>query len=141
MTTATADFAAPAANTDIAARIAAPLGRTLVASLFFMSGVSKITQYEGTQAYMESVGVPGGLLPAAIAFEILAPLALVFGFRARFAAFFLAGFSVVTAFLFHADFSNQIQQIMFLKNISIAGGLLMIAAAGAGAFSLDARSK
>lgn len=122
---------------EVAAKIAAPIGRSLIASLFLVSGVGKITAYSASAAYMQAMGVPGALLPLVIALEVLAPLALILGFQARLAAFFLAGFSVVAAFIFHNNFADQIQQIMFLKNISIAGGLLMIVANGAGAFALE----
>lgn len=121
------------------ASFAAPLGRAMIASLFVVSAAGKVAAIEGSKGYMEAMGVPGALLPAVIAFELLVPLALVAGFRARLAAFLLAGFSVVTAFVFHGDVADQIQQIMFLKNIAIAGGLLLVVANGPGAFSLDAR--
>ena len=117
---------------------AAPVGRTLLASVFLLSGVTKIGAYEATQGYMNAMGVPGGLLPAVIAFEILAPLAVIAGFYARTAAFLLAGFSLLTALIFHFDFADQTQTVMFLKNVSIAGGLLVLTAAGPGAFSANA---
>ena len=120
-------------------RLAAPAGRVLLAGLFLVSGIGKIAAYEASKGYMEATGVPGALLPAVIAFEIVAPLALIAGFKARIAAFLLAGFSTVTALLFHSNFADQIQQVMFLKNLAIAGGLLMIAANGAGALSFDNR--
>ena len=112
------------------------LARTALSSVFLLSGLTKLTQYEGTQAYMSSVGVPGALLPLVITFEILAPLAVIFGWHARFAAFLLAGFSGLTALLFHFDFSDQIQTIMFMKNIAIAGGFGLVLAFGPGPFSL-----
>ena len=115
----------------------APLGRVLLASLFIISGVSKLFAYAGTQAYMESVGLPGALLPAVIAFEIIAPLALVFGFYSRFAAFLLAGFSLVTAVVFHNNIADQIQFILLMKNVSIAGGLLLVVSQGPGVLSAN----
>lgn len=111
-------------------------GRVLLSGVFLLSGVSKIGAFEATQGYMEALGVPGALLPLTIAFEIVAALALITGFGARIAAFLLAGFSLATAFIFHFDFADQIQTIMFLKNLSIAGGLLLLTAHGAGRFSL-----
>ncbi len=119
--------------------LAAPVGRSMIASLFVLSAIGKIAAFDGTKGYMEAMGVPGALLPAVIGFELLIPLALIAGFKARIAAFLLAGFSIVTAFAFHANFADQTQQIMFLKNIAIAGGLLAIVANGPGAFSIDAR--
>lgn len=118
---------------------AAPVGRTLLASVFLLSGVNKIGAYEATQGYMDAMGVPGALLPAAIAFEIAAPIAIILGFYARSAAFLLAGFSLLTALVFHFDFADQIQSVMFLKNVSIAGGLLLLVSAGPGALSIDPR--
>ncbi len=112
-------------------------GRILLAHIFLLAGLNKIGGYAGTQAYMESAGVPGALLPLVIALEIGGALALIVGWQTRIAAWALALFSIVAAILFHANFSDQIQMIMFMKNFAIAGGLLVLAANGAGAFSLD----
>ena len=122
-----------------AQRLAAPVGRAAISALFMSSGFAKLSAFEGTKGYMESVGAPGELLPAVIAFEIFAPLAVIAGYHTRLAAFLLAGFSVLTAVLFHSNFADQIQQIMFFKNVAIAGGFLMIVASGPGAFSVDNR--
>ena len=115
------------------------IGRILLSLIFFMSGVGKIDGYAATQGYMESQGVPGALLPAVIALEVVAPLLIVAGWHTRLAALALAGFSIAAAALFHANFGDQMQMILFLKNISIAGGLLLLAVNGAGALSLDRR--
>ncbi len=114
-------------------------GRILLASIFLIAGLNKIGGYAGTQGYMESVGVPGGLLPLVILLEVGGALALIIGWQTRIAAWALAGFTLLAAILFHNDFGNQMQMIMFLKNLSITGGLLIVAANGAGAFSLDDR--
>jgi putative oxidoreductase len=114
-----------------------PIARLLLASLFLAAGLSKIGQYAGTQAYMASVGLPGDLLPAVIALELGGALALIVGFQVRWVAFALALFSIVSALLFHFNFADQMQSLMFLKNLSIAGGLLVLAAAGAGPWSLE----
>jgi putative oxidoreductase len=114
------------------------LGRFGLALIFVLSGWSKIAGYEGTQAYMASAGVPGGLLPLVIALELLGGLAVLVGFKARWAALGLALFSIASAILFHADFADQNQFIGFMKNIAIAGGFLVLAAQGAGRFSIDA---
>ena len=119
--------------------LSAPAGRFLISLIFITSGFSKITNFAGTQAYMESAGVPGTLLPLVIAVELLGGLAVVFGWHARVAAFLLAGFSLVSAVLFHANFGDQMQMIMFMKNLGLAGGFLMIVALGAGPYSLDNR--
>ena len=119
--------------------IAAPLGRILISLIFVTSGFSKITGYAATQGYMEAMGVPGVLLPLVIAVELLGGLAVIVGWQTRIAAFLLAGFSLLSAILFHANLGDQMQMIKFMKNVSIAGGFLMIVALGGGAFALDQR--
>ena len=119
--------------------LSAPAGRFLISLIFIISGFNKIANFAGTQAYMESAGVPGILLPLVIAVELLGGLAVVFGWHTRVAAFLLAGFSLVSAVLFHANFGDQMQMIMFMKNLGLAGGFLMIVALGAGPYSLDNR--
>ena len=121
--------------------IAAPAGRILISLMFVTSGFSKISGYTATQGYMEAMGVPGVMLPLVIAVELLGGLAVMLGWHTRIAAFLLAGFSLLSAVLFHANFGDQMQMIMFMKNISIAGGFLMIVALGGGAYALDNRSK
>lgn len=119
--------------------LSAPAGRFLISLIFIISGFNKIANFAGTQAYMESAGVPGILLPLVIAVELLGGLAVVFGWHTRVAAFLLAGFSLVSAVIFHANFGDQMQMIMFMKNLGLAGGFLMIVALGAGPYSLDNR--
>jgi putative oxidoreductase len=114
--------------------------RVLLAALFLLSGLGKLGTYTATAAYMSSLGVPGALLPVAIATEIGGALAIVLGWKTRIAALLLAGFTLLAAFIFHNRFSDQIQMIMFLKNVSIAGGLLLLAVYGAGPLSVDRRS-
>jgi putative oxidoreductase len=115
-------------------------GRTLLALLFLLSGLGKLGAYNATAAYMASVGVPGALLPAVIAIEVLGALAIIFGWKTHVVATLLAGFSVLTALTFHNNFADQIQMIMFWKNISIAGAFLLLVVHGAGPVSIDARS-
>lgn len=115
---------------------AAPSGRIFLALIFLMSGINKITQYSGTQGYMDAMGVPGALLPLVIMTEVLGGLAIIFGWKAKWAALLLAGFSILSAILFHADFANQAEMINFMKNIAIAGGFLMIFVHGPGAYAL-----
>ena len=119
--------------------LAAPLGRLLVALIFVITGLNKIGNYSGTQGYIESMGVPGMLLPLVIALEVLGGLAIILGWQARVVAFLLAGFCVVSAVLFHGNIGDQAQFIQFLKNLGLAGGFLFIVAHGAGAWSLDGR--
>ncbi|WP_293390950.1 DoxX family protein [Nevskia sp.] len=116
-------------------------GRILLALMFLLAGISKITGYAGTAGYMASAGVPGALLPLVIALEVGGALAIIVGFQTRLVALALAGFSVVAAALFHSNFADQMQMTLFLKNVSVAGGFLILAANGPGALSLDAKRK
>ncbi len=111
--------------------------RVLMAIIFILSGVGKIGAFEATQGYMASVGVPGFLLAPTIAFELGAGLLLVIGLRTREIALLLAGFSFVTAFIFHFDPGNQGQFLHFLKNLAMTGGFLLLAKSGAPGFSVD----
>jgi putative oxidoreductase len=112
------------------------VGRVLIAVLFVLSGWGKIGGYAGTQGYMQSAGVPGGLLPLVILVELGGGLAIIAGFYTRVVAVLLAGFSVLAALLFHTG-ADQIQQIMFMKNVGLAGGFLFLVANGAGRLSID----
>ncbi len=112
-------------------------GRILLGHIFLLAGINKISGYEGTAGYMEAMGVPGALLPLVIVLEIAGGLALIVGFKTKWAALALAGFTVLAAVLFHADFSDQTQMILFMKNWAITGGLLMVYVYGAGELSLD----
>jgi putative oxidoreductase len=114
-------------------------GRILLALIFILSGIGKISDPAGTAGFMESMGVPGLLVWPTIALEILGGIAIVIGFQTRIAAFALAAFSIAAAVIFHHNFSDQMQMIMFLKNFSIAGGLLLLAASGAMSFGVDCR--
>lgn len=113
----------------------------MISVIFVLAGFDKITGYADTQGYMESVGVPGMLLPLVIAVEIPVAIAVILGWQTRLAAFALAGFCILSAVIFHNDFGNQMQMIMFLKNIAIAGGFLMLVASGPGAYALDNRGE
>lgn len=114
------------------------VGRFGLSAIFVLSGFAKLgAGYEGTQGYMEAMGVPGGLLPLVIFAEIVGGLALAAGFLTRWAALGLAVFTVASAFLFHFQLADQMQFISFFKNIAIAGGFLVLAAHGAGKFSVD----
>ena len=114
-------------------------GRILMAAIFVLAGFGKITQYAGTQAYMASMGVPGALLPLVIALELGGGLLLIAGLQTRLIALALAGFSLVSAVIFHSNLADQTMFIMFFKNVAMAGGFLIIAVHGAGAYSLDRR--
>lgn len=121
----------------------APAGRVLLSLMFIISGLQKITGYSGTQGYMEMMGVPGALLPLVILVEVVGGIALLVGWQARLSAFLLAGFSLVSGFLFHylpslgmEGMEAQAQMIGFMKNVTIAGGMLMVTAFGPGPLSV-----
>jgi putative oxidoreductase len=116
------------------------VGRILLTVLFLLSGLGKLGAYGATAAYMASVGVPGALLPLVIAVEILGSVAILLGWQTRPVALLLAGFTLATGVLFHNNFAEPVQMMMFLKNLSITGAFLMLAANGAGAISLDSHN-
>ncbi len=113
------------------------VARVLMSVIFLISGIGKIGDYAGTQAYMNKMGVPGKLLPLVILLEIGGSLAILFGWKTRWAAVALAGFCLLAALFFHTHFNNQIQTIMFMKNLTMAGGFLILALHGAGQWSMD----
>jgi putative oxidoreductase len=120
--------------------------RVLLSLIFILSGLQKITGYSGAAGYMDAMGVPSILLPLAILVEVGGGLALLVGWQTRLAALALAGFSVIAGYLFHYlaiggtdAMADMTQQIMFMKNVTIAGGMLAIIGAGPGAWSVDAR--
>lgn len=114
-------------------------GRILMALIFVLAGLNKIGAIEGTQGYMEAMGVPGILIYPTILFEVGAGLAIIIGYQTRLVALALAGFCIVTAVLFHNNLGDQTQFVLFMKNFAMAGGFLFLARDGAGAFSLDNR--
>lgn len=117
------------------------IGRVLLASIFLISGFGKIAAPAMTIGYIGSLGLPFPELGFALAviIEIGGGLLLVFGRHTRTAALALAAFSIATGVIFHNAIGDQNQMIHLLKNLALAGGLLQVAAFGAGAFSLDAR--
>ncbi len=118
-------------------QFSAPLGRLLLSIIFIFAGIGKITDYATTQGYMESVGVPGMLLPLVIAFEVLGGIAILLGYKVRLSAMLFVGFNIVSAIIFHQFWVDESQMNSFIKNVAIAGGFLMIFAHGAGAYSID----
>jgi len=114
-------------------------GRILMALIFVLAGLNKIGAIEGTQGYMEAMGVPGILIYPTILFEVGAGLAIIIGYQTRLVALALAGFCIVTAVLFHNNLGDQTQFVLFMKNFAMAGGFLFLARDGAGEFSLDNR--
>ena len=125
---------------------AAPAGRILLALIFVISGLQKLGDISGSAAYIASGGLPGALVYPTVALELIGGLALAAGYRARLAALGLAGFTLLAGVLFHLipaasaeGMMAQMQVIMFLKNLSMTGGLLVVVAMGAGAWALDGR--
>ena len=116
------------------------VGRVIIALLFIMAGVSKITGYDGTAQFMDGAGVSSALLPLVIIVELGGGIAVAIGWLTRWWAWALAGFCIVSGVLFHYEPGNQMQMTMLMKNVALAGGLMFIAGRGAGAFSLDGRS-
>jgi putative oxidoreductase len=113
------------------------LGRVLLALPFIIAGWGKIGGFSGTQAFMESAGVPGILLPLVILVELVGGLAVLLGWLTRWWALALALFCLASAWLFHWVPGDQMQMTNFMKNLAIAGGFFILACAGAGKFSLD----
>jgi putative oxidoreductase len=112
------------------------VARVLLSAIFIASGYQKIGGYDGTLQYMASQGVPGFMLPAVIALELGGGLAILFGLFSRWAALGLAVFSVIAALIFHTNFADQMQAVSFMKNLAIAGGLLLLYANGPGAWAV-----
>ena len=117
------------------------LARLLLMALFLVSGLGKLSDPGATQAYMEAMHVPGFLLWPTIVFEIGSGLCILLGVQTRRVAIVLAGFSLVTAFIFHHNVSDPTQLVMFLKNLGLAGGFLLLACTGAGRYSIDGRGR
>lgn len=116
-------------------------GRVLLAAIFFISGLSKIADPAATINYLQAVGMPMPILAygLTVLLEVVGGLFLFLGYRVRPAAVALAVFSVVAAALFHNQLGDQNQFAHFLKNVSMSGGLLLMAALGAGSLSFDSR--
>ena len=113
------------------------VSRCLVAGLFLWSGIGQLLGYQDTAIFMSRHGVIGSLLPIAVFIELTGAVLLIFGYRMRFTCLALAGFCVVTALLFHANFTDKAQMFHFLKNAAIAGGLLALYVSGPGRLSFD----
>jgi len=117
----------------------AAVGRLLIALIFIASGLGKIAAPGATQGYIASVGLPMPMVSYLIAVlvELAGGIVILIGYQARITGLVLAAFTLATAMIFHTNFADQNQMIHFLKNIAISGGLLQVAAFGAGALSLD----
>jgi putative oxidoreductase len=117
------------------------LGRILISVLFFLNGVFKISNYEGTISWMESFGMPGMFLIPAIILEVAGPILIIIGYKTKLASGLLSLFCIATAIIFHNDFADQMQFTSFLKNIALAGGFLILYVNGAKSLSLDNKFK
>ena len=106
------------------------IGRIFISALFLLSAYNKILNFSGTMNWMEGFGIPGFLLGPTIALEIILPLLIIIGYQTKLASTILFLFSIATAFIFHSDFSDQVEMIAFLKNIGLAGGFIIIAVNG-----------
>jgi putative oxidoreductase len=114
------------------------LGRLLLAAIFLHEAWAKLTAYDAAVGYMQAFGLPGWLLPFAIAVELVGGILVIAGLYTRVAALALALFCVATAVLFHNKFGNRNELLHFEKDLAIAGGFLVLAARGGGAWALDA---
>ena len=119
------------------------IARILLCLIFFKSGIGKIMDPAGTMQYMSAYGMPltGLFLVGAIVFEIVGALSVLLGYKARWGAILLIIFLAPTTLIFHTKFSESLQMIMFLKNLAIIGGLLMVAYFGPGSLSFDKKGK
>ncbi len=117
------------------------LGRIFISSIFIFSGINKILNFDSSTQWMEMYGVPGILLYPTILIEIIFSILIIVGYKTKFAAFLLFLFCLMTAFIFHSDFSNQIQLIAFLKNIGLAGGLLFLIVNGTKGWAFENKKK
>jgi putative oxidoreductase len=122
------------------------VGRVLLALMFILAGLSKLGNIAGTAGYVASGGLPAPMVLAVVVglLELLGGIAIAVGFQARWAALALALFTLMASVLFHRFWAVPadqafVQQLMFMKNLSVAGGLFVVAALGAGPVSLDAR--
>ena len=113
------------------------IGRILLSALFLVEGIGKISMQEDVIMYMEDYGVPGILFVPATILEILFPLLLIIGYRTKWSASVMAFFTFTVAIIFHTNFSEGMQMMLFLKDIAIAGGFMIIIVYGPGKISLD----
>lgn len=125
-------------NTATLAPAADAAGRILLASLFLYEGVVKLRSYDLAVQYMAAYGVPGALLPFAVAIELGCGALIIVGWQTRLAALALSGFCLIAAAIFHTKFSDANQVLHFAKDIALAGAFLFVAGRGAGRFSVDA---
>lgn len=118
--------------------IATLIGRVLLAAIFVISGWGKIVDITGTSAYIASSGLPEMLAWPVAFFELIAGLCILLGLFTRWVALALAGFCLITALIFHTNWIDPMQQINFLKNLTMAGGFLVLFGHPHNHFSIEA---
>jgi putative oxidoreductase len=130
-----------ASQTRGSASAAILVGRIFLSIMFILAGFSKLTAIAGTAGWFESLGIPAPTLAAVGSgvVELVGGLAILVGFKTRIAAFVLAIFTVAATLIAHTNLADQVQQLFFMKNLAVTGGFLVLAAVGAGAYSVDAR--
>jgi len=112
-------------------------GRIFISVLFFLNGIFKMSNYEGSIGWMESFGLPGILIIPAIILELICPILIIIGYKTKIAASLLCLFCISTALIFHNNFEDQMQLTSFLKNIALAGGFMFLIVNGARGYCLD----
>ena len=112
-------------------------GRILISVLFFLNGIFKMSNYEGSVGWMETFGLPGILIVPAIILELICPILIIIGYKTKIAASLLCLFCISTALIFHNNFEDQMQLTSFLKNIALAGGFIFLIVNGARGYCLD----
>ncbi|MEP9389027.1 DoxX family protein [Mesorhizobium sp. KR9-304] len=117
------------------------VGRILLAAMFVLAGFAKLTDIAGTAGWFGSIGLPAPTIVAVLVglLELVGGLAIVVGFQTRIAALALGAFTIAATLVAHLNFADMTQFLFFQKNFAIVGGLLVLAAVGAGALSVDGR--
>jgi putative oxidoreductase len=130
-----------APQTSGSASAAILVGRVLLSVMFILAGYAKLTGIAGTAGWLESLGIPAPTLAAVGSglVELVGGLAILVGFQTRIAALILAAFTIAATLVAHTNLADQVQQLLFMKNLAVTGGFLVLAAVGAGALSIDAR--
>tara|TARA_Y100000590_G_scaffold335978_1_gene382506 strand:+ start:73 stop:444 length:372 start_codon:yes stop_codon:yes gene_type:complete len=113
------------------------IGRIFLSSIFLFEGIRKLFIQEQTIEFMVDYGVPEILFFPSLIVEIVFPLLIIIGYKTKLAALVMTIFTITVTIIFHTEFSNEMQIIIFLKNIAIAGGFLIIFAKNTGKYSID----
>ncbi|NES77019.1 MULTISPECIES: DoxX family protein [unclassified Okeania] len=116
------------------------LGRIFLSAVFIKSGIGKILDPASTQQYMASAGIPGWLLIPTIAVLLIGGLSVLVGYKARYGALLLIGFLIPSTLIFHNLFADPSQEIAFMKNLGLIGGLLIVYSFGPGSISFDGKN-